>query len=426
MPPKIPFCAIVGAGPAGLTAADVLARAGSRVTVYESRPNPARKFLMAGRGGLNLTHSEGLDSFIKRYGAAEWLAPHIRAFPPQRLCDFCAELGQETFIGSSGRVFPKSFKTSPLLRALLSRLERQGVTIETRTRLEGFTDKFELILRNASGERGICAADANVLALGGASWPRLGSDGGWVRLLAERGVVITPLAPSNCGTIVDWSERFRLTFEGEPIKTIAVSHGGQTMRGDLVVTRSGLEGGPVYALSSSLQRAILHEGSATLHIDLRPDTTVDALSQKLARQRGKQSSSSFLRKSAGLSKIEIALLREIRRELPTDARELATLVKEAPVCVRATAGFERAISTSGGIAFEELDKDLMLKKLPGVFVAGEMLDFDAPTGGYLLQAAFSTGNAAGLGAARYVGLASNGRSATISVRQASSARPSFP
>ncbi len=333
------------------------------------------------------------------------MAPHIRAFPPQRLRDLCAELGEDSFIGSSGRVFPKSFKASPLLRALLGRLRQHGVSVETRTTFEGFANERDLVLRNAQGEREIVKCDAVILALGGASWPRLGSNGAWVPLLAERGVAVTPLAPANCGALIDWSERFRDAFEGQPLKTIALCHGDETARGDVVITKTGLEGGPAYALSSSLRRAIQQDGVATLHVDMRPDTALDALAQKLSRARGKQSLSSFLRKAAGLSKLEIALLRETQRnDFPSDALALATLIKNAPIAVRATAGFERAISTSGGVAFEELDDNLMLRKLPGVFIAGEMLDFDAPTGGYLLQAAFSTGYAAGRGAARYVGL----------------------
>jgi uncharacterized flavoprotein (TIGR03862 family) len=363
---------------------------------------------MAGRGGLNITHSESLVVFLTRYGNAP-LEAYIRAFPPQRLRDFCAELGEETFIGSSGRVFPKSFKASPLLRALLRRLSQRGVEIETRATFEGFGNGRELLLRGASGERKTIVADAVILALGGASWPRLGSDGAWAPVLAERGVAISPLAPANCGALIDWSERFRDAFEGEPIKTVSLRHGSDCARGDLVVTKGGLEGGPVYALSSALRRAIAQDGCATLHIDLRLNVTLEALTKMLSRPRGKQSLSSFLRKAAGLSKIEIALLREIRREdFPIDPPALATLIKNAPITVHATASFERAISTSGGVAFESLDDDLMFLNLPGVFVAGEMLDFDAPTGGYLLQAAFSTGYAAGCGAARYVGLAPRG------------------
>lgn len=408
MPPESPSCAIVGAGPAGLMAADVLAQAGARVTIYEAKASPARKFLMAGRGGLNLTHSEDLDIFLGRYSAPERLAPYIRAFPPQRLRDFCARIGEETFVGSSGRVFPRSFKASPLLRLMLRRLERLGVTIATRTRFEGFAGERTLVLRADAEEPKAIAADAIVFALGGASWPRLGSTGEWMNLFAERKIRIAPLAPANCGAVADWSEPFLRTFEGCPIKTIALTHGNATARGDMVVTRSGLEGGPVYSLATSLRRAISEDGEATLHVDLKPDTALQSLTKKFQRPRGKQSLSSFLRKTGGLSKIGIALLREIRRdEIPTDAEELARLVKDAPIRVRAMAGFERAISTSGGVAFEELDENLMLRKAPGVFVAGEMLDFDAPTGGYLLQAAFSTGYAAGAGAARYLGLKPN-------------------
>jgi uncharacterized flavoprotein (TIGR03862 family) len=401
-----PFCAVIGAGPAGLIAADALARAGARVSVYEAKPSPARKFLMAGRGGLNLTHSERLEIFLTRYGAAAArLAPHIRAFPPQALRDYCVELGEETFIGSSGRVFPKSFKASPLLRALLKRLAEGGVTIETRTSFLGFVDERALLLRNANGARKIVAADATILALGGASWPRLGSDGAWVAALAERGVTTAPLAPANCGLLIHWSERFRDEFEGRPLKTIALRHGADVTRGDVVVTRSGLEGGPAYALASGVRRDIAQTLATTLCVDLRPDMALETLTKKLARPREKQSLSSFLRKAAGLSKVEIALLREISDgRLPDDAEALAELIKNAPLGIYGTAGLERAISSSGGVAFDELTDNLMLKKIPGVFVAGEMLDFDAPTGGYLLQAAFSTGYAAGCGAARYVGL----------------------
>jgi uncharacterized flavoprotein (TIGR03862 family) len=402
------FCAVIGAGPAGLIAADVLSLAGARVIVYEAKPSPARKFLMAGRGGLNLTHSEPLEVFLTRYGeAAERLAPYIRAFPPQVLRDYCAELGEETFVGSSGRVFPKSFKASPLLRALLRRLAKRGVSIETRVSFEGFANDHDLSLLNEKGERSIIAAKSVILALGGASWPRLGSDGAWVASLSARGVSVTPLASANCGLLINWSERFRGEFEGEPLKTVALRHGDQSARGDVVVTRTGLEGGPAYALSSGVRRAFAQTGAAILHIDLRPDMPIGTLVQRLARPRGKQSLSSFLRKAARLSKVEISLLRELGdNAVPHDAKALARLIKDAPLALRGTAGLERAISSSGGVAFDELTDGLMLKKIPGVFVAGEMLDFDAPTGGYLLQAAFSTGYAAGLSAARYLGLTS--------------------
>ncbi len=401
---EAPFCAVIGAGPAGLFAADALARAGARVIIYEHKPSPARKFLMAGRGGLNITHSENLERFISRYGAAAArLAPLMRAWPPQALRDFCAELGETTFVGSSGRVFPASFKASPLLRAWLARLSRLGVAIATRHAFMGFAESGALRLRGPEGEftRNF---DALVLALGGASWPRLGSDGAWAARLGAEGVRVTPLAAANSGALIDWSAIFRSDFEGQPIKTTLLRHGGLSARGDVVVTRGGLEGGPVYALSSQLRAATLKHGEATLSIDLRPDTTLECLTRKLSRRPQKQSHANFLRK-AGFSKVEIGLLRESRAGgLPRDAESLAALIKNAPLTVTGVAGLERAISTAGGVSFEELDDALMLKKLPGVFVAGEMLDYDAPTGGYLLQAAFATGLAAGRGAARYLGL----------------------
>jgi uncharacterized flavoprotein (TIGR03862 family) len=401
---EAPFCAVIGAGPAGLFAADALARAGARVVIYEHKASAARKFLMAGRGGLNITHSEGLERFISRYGAAAArLAPFIHAWPPQALRDFCAELGEATFVGSSGRVFPASFKASPLLRAWLARLSRLGVAIATRHAFAGFAESGALRLIGPDGEF-TRKVDALVLALGGASWPRLGSDGAWAARLGAEGVRITPLAAANSGALIEWSAIFRSDFEGQPIKTALLRHGASSARGDVVVTRRGLEGGPVYALSSKLREVTQKRGETMLSIDLRPDTTLDCLTRKLSRRAQKQSHANFLRK-AGFSKVEIGLLREARRDgLPRDAETLAALIKNAPLTVTGVAGLERAISTAGGVSFDELDDNLMLKKLPGVFVAGEMLDYDAPTGGYLLQAAFATGLAAGRGAARYLGL----------------------
>ncbi len=404
-----PFCAVIGAGPAGLIAAEALARAGARVTVYEHKASPARKFLMAGRGGLNVTHSENIERFLSRYaGGAGRLEPFLRAWPPQALRDFCAELGEATFVGSSGRVFPASFKTSPLLRAWLARLATLGVTIATRHSFAGFAGAGALRVIGPDGAEMVRRADALVLALGGASWPKLGSDGCWAQRLGAAGVRITPFAPANCGVLVDWRSLFLGDFEGQPIKTVTLRHGAQSARGDFVITRMGLEGGVVYALSSRLRETVERDGVARVFVDLRPDTIAPVLLRKLSKRAPKQSHATFLRK-AGFSKVEIGLLREAAPgDLPRDAESLVTLIKNAPLTVTGVAGLERAISTTGGVAFDEVNGDLMLKKLPGVFVAGEMLDFDAPTGGYLLQAAFSTGLAAGQGAARYLGLQTDG------------------
>ncbi len=401
----VPFCAVIGAGPAGLFAAEALARAGARVVVYEHKPSPARKFLMAGRGGLNITHSETLDRFVARYGAAAArVGPYIRAFPPQALRDFCAELGEATFIGSSGRVFPASFKASPLLRAWLARLARLGVTVATRHSFLGFAGAGQLRLKGPEGEEFTRTVDAVVLALGGASWPRLGSDGAWTKCLGAAGVAVQPLAAANSGALAPWSAIFRADCEGLPLKTVLLRHGEGAARGDMVVTRTGLEGGPVYALSSRLREAVAKDGETTLFVDLRPDTTHACLARKLSRRPPKQSHATFL-KRAGFTRVEIGLLREARPEgLPRDADAMATLVKNAPLKITGVSGLERAISSAGGVSFDEVDANLMLRRMPGVFVAGEMLDFDAPTGGYLLQAAFATGQAAGRGAARYLGL----------------------
>ncbi len=399
-------CAIIGAGPAGLMAADTLSRAGARVTVYDHKPSAARKLLMAGRGGLNITHSEPLDVFLIRYGAArERLTPVIRAFSPEALRDFCATLGEESFVGSSGRVFPKSFKAAPLLRAWLARLSAQGVRFAMRRRFEKFGVARELILRDAKGEAFAISPDAVVFALGGGSWPRLGSDGGWAESFVAAGVDVAPLAPANRGALIAWSDFFRDSFEGQPIKTVALRHGETTARGDVVVTRAGLEGGPAYALASRLREDVVRNGTATLRLDLRPDADAGLLAQKLQRRDAKQSLATALRKTLNLSKLDVALLHEARPQgLPREDLELAALVKGVPLRVDGVADFARAISTSGGVKFEALDDALMLKSRPGVFIAGEMLDFDAPTGGYLLQAAFSTGFVAGQGAARFLGL----------------------
>ena len=357
---------IIGAGPAGLMAAEVLAKGGAAVRVIDHMASPARKFLMAGCGGLNLTHSEPLEQFLDRYGEARSaLEPAIRAFPPEALVDWCNGLGIETFVGSSGRVFPKAMKASPLLRAWLRRLDGLGVKLDLRTQW--------------SGEK---RGDAMILALGGASWPRLGSDAQWVTALKERGVSVNDFIPSNCGIAIAWSAHFRERFAGTPLKRIAVTSGGRTVRGEAVVTRTGLEGGAIYALTPELRR------TGKLSLDLRLDLTRTSLEERLSRPQGKSSRSTWLRKTTGLSPVAIALLRE------TGAPATADAIKAVDLTVTGTDGLARAISSAGGVALSGIDRNFELKAWPQVYAVGEMLDWEAPTGGYLLQACFSTAVAA--------------------------------
>ena len=389
-------------------AAEVAARGGAAVTVYERMPTVGRKFLLAGRGGLNLTHSEDLAAFLGRYGAAEpGLRAAIEAFPPDALRAWCEALGQATFVGSSGRVFPRSMKTSPLLRAWLRRLDAAGVSFKLRHRWTGWDEEGRLLFDTPQGQTTI-SADATILALGGASWPHLGSDGAWVDAMSGAGVGVTPLQPANCGFVVRWSDIFRTRFAGQPLKRLELSFGDQKVRGEALVTETGLEGGGVYALSASLREAIAGTGEAILHIDLRPDLTHADLAARLAAPRAKQSLSTFLRKAANLSPVAIGLLQEAamassQRLASMAPAALADLVKAVPVRLTGTAPIARAISTAGGIAFDEVDEHFMLRRRPGVFVAGEMLDWEAPTGGYLLQACFATGAAAGNGALEWLG-----------------------
>jgi hypothetical protein len=399
--------AIIGAGPAGLMAAEVLAQGGAAVTVYDAMPSAGRKFLLAGRGGLNLTHSEALPQFLARYGKAKpQLAPAIDAFPPDRLRQWSEALGQPTFVGSSGRVFPEAFKASPLLRAWLRRLDSIGVQFALRHRWTGWDGDGRLSFVTPDGSRAV-EADATVLALGGASWPRLGSDGGWVETLAAKGVTISPLQPANCGFTVAWSDIFRDRFEGQPLKGAAFSFGMHTLRGEAVITRTGIEGGAIYALSANLREAVIASGEATLRIALRPDLDKNDLVARLSVPRGKQSFSNWLRKATQLSPVGIGLLQEAAAvsgvPLPSQSpAALAGLINAVPVKLDGIAPIARAISTAGGISFAEIDSSLMIRRLPGVFAAGEMLDWEAPTGGYLLQAAFATGAAAGRGALKWL------------------------
>ena len=392
--------AVIGGGPAGLMAAEALAAGGATVTVYDRMPSLGRKFLLAGRGGLNLTHSEELARFLQRYGpAAETLRPAIEALPPDAVRGWCEALGQATYVGSSGRVFPVAMKASPLLRAWLGRLAGMGVEFRTRRRWLGWDDEGRLIFE-APGKAEAVAADAAVLALGGASWPRLGSTGGWEGLLVEKGVAVSPLVPSNCGFLVDWSDAFRRRFEGQPLKRVALSLDGAGARGEALITARGIEGGAVYALSARLREAIANAGTAEMSIDLRPDVSLADLAARLAKPRGKQSLSTFLRKAANFSPLEIGLLHEAAHVglSSLNPMALAALVKGVPLRLTGVAPIETAISTAGGVAWDAVDAHLMLHRLPGVFVAGEMLDWEAPTGGYLLQACLATGALAARGA----------------------------
>lgn len=396
--------AIVGAGPAGLFAAELLAAAGAKVTIFERLVSPARKFLLAGRGGLNLTHSEGREMFLSRYGTARrWLAPGLDAFPPSALRAWAEGLGETTFVGSSGRVFPRSFKASPLVRAWLARLQAGGVVLRPRHRLAAIGEGGALTFETPDGPRKV-RARAVLLALGGASWPRMGSDGAWVAMLEAWGVAVTPLEPANMGIDMGWSPAFAERFAGEPLKRIALTIGGRSAEGEAMITVTGLEGGAIYALSGPI-RAALVTGRARLGIDLKPDLAIETVAQRLASGRPKDSLSNLMKKRLGLAPQAIGLMREAAGgPLPRDPEALAHLVKAMRLPIRATASIERAISTAGGVARDGISAEGELSRLPGVFVAGEMLDWEAPTGGYLLQATFATAANAARGIARHCGV----------------------
>ena len=388
--------AVVGGGPAGLIAAQTLAAAGLRPVVIERGRMPGRKLLLAGRGGLNLTHAEPHEVLVTRYGdAAEALRQHLDGFTSIDLRRWADSLGAETFVGTSRRVFPRALKATGLLRAWLARLAADGVIVRLQTEWIGQAGPRP-ILRDASGTAPLDAA-ATVLALGGASWPRLGADGTWVPLLERLGVVVTPLRAANVGVTVEWGASFAARFQGVPLKNLAAACGDRVVRGEAMVTRHGLEGGVVYALGPAIRSALDAQGSARLSLDLRADLSPTELASRLARRRPGDSTSRHLERRGGLAPVARALLREAVPVLPDDPQALARLIKAVPLTIRGLRPIAEAISTAGGIALAELDERLMLRRLPGVFACGEMLDWEAPTGGYLLQACLATGVAAARG-----------------------------
>lgn len=404
--------AIVGAGPAGLFAAEQLARAGLSVTIFERMASPARKFLLAGRGGLNLTHSEPREPFLGRYGAdADWLKPALDAFPPSALRAWAEGLGQKTFVGSSGRVFPESFKASPLVRAWLGRLDALGVTLISRRRFTGFGRGGTLLFDGPDSAETVKAA-ATLLALGGASWPRMGSDGAWMPVLERKGVAVSPLEPANMGVDIAWSSRFAASFAGQPLKRMTIAIAGQRSAGEAIITETGLEGGAIYALSRPI-RGALGNGAARIAIDLKPDLGAEVIAARIAGARAKDSLSSTLKKRLGLAPQAIGLLHEAAGgPLPRAPERLASLIKAAPLDIVAVRPIARAISSAGGVRRDAIDAAGALAALPGVFVAGEMLDWEAPTGGYLLQATFATAAAAARAIAAHLGAEIMGPAAT--------------
>jgi len=401
--PTAPHVAIIGGGPAGLMAADVLSRAGMKIDLYDAMPSLGRKFLLAGIGGLNITHSESYEIFCTRYGDRQQpLQPALDRFPPGALRAWVHELGVDTFVGSSGRVFPTEMKAAPLLRAWLRRLRSTGVRLHVRHRWLGWDADGALRLANAVGEISV-KPQATVLALGGASWPQLGSDGSWLPWLQDRGVEIAPLQSANCGFDVPWSAHLRDKFAGAQLKSVALTFTdalGRTeqRQGEMVISAHGVEGSLIYAFSQRLREAINAHGSATFTLDLAPGRDAKRVLEEVSHPRGSRSLSSHLQSRVGIAGVKMALLHEVlSKPQIADAVTLANTIKALPITVHATRPLAEAISTAGGVRFESLDQHFMLTAMPGVFVAGEMIDWEAPTGGYLLNACFATGQAAGLG-----------------------------
>jgi uncharacterized flavoprotein (TIGR03862 family) len=395
--------AVIGGGPAGLMAAEVLMASGCRVCLFDAMPSVGRKFLLAGKGGLNLTHSEPLTPFVARYGQqATRLHSWIEAFDSAALRHWAAQLGVDTFVGTSGRVFPKDLKAAPLLRAWLHRLRTQGLTLHQRHRWAGFGDAGQLCFEAPHGAVQV-KATATVLALGGGSWPQLGSDGAWVSHLAAKGVDVAPLLPSNCGFDVGWSSHFSTRFAGDALKSVAIRVGTWQQAGEFVVTAGGVEGSLIYAASALLRDQIAAHGAATFELDLLPARSLDWVTRELAHPRGPRSLATHMKSRLNLSGVKTGLLWElVPKDVQADPARFAAVIKALPVRVVAARPLAEAISTAGGVRFEAMDAHLMLNAIAGVFCAGEMLDWEAPTGGYLLNASFATGRVAGQGAAAWL------------------------
>ena len=389
---------IIGGGPAGLMAAEVLLKEGKQVALYEAKPSPGRKILIAGKGGLNLTHSEQREDFLSRYGARRpYIEPWLDAFGPEELRAWARELGFETFVGTSGRVFPQEMKSGPLLHTWLERLRAAGLQLFTRHRWVGWGPDGALRFETRDGEISV-RAGAVVLGLGGGSRPEFGSDAAWVPLLTQCGVEISPFRPANCGFDVDWTPFFRDKFEGEPLKAVGIMFNGERHLGEFIITKTGVEGSLIYALSAQLRDEIEAHGRAVIELDLTPDWSLEAVVKKLSRPRGSHSFGKYLKRAVNLSGVKSALLWEyFPKEVFADPEQLAAAIKAVPIPLVSPRPLAEAISSAGGVRFEALDERLMLKAVPGVFCAGEMLDWEAPTGGYLLTACFSSGAAAARG-----------------------------
>lgn len=401
MPSTLVRVAVIGGGPAGLMAAEVLAAAGVQVDLYDAMASVGRKFLLAGKGGMNITHAEPYSDFVQRYDCrSAQVQPWLDGFDPRALREWIHGLGVDTFVGSSGRVFPADMKAAPLLRAWLTRLRTAGVQFHMRHRWCGWCgDALHFVTPDGDVVLALDQVQAVILALGGASWARLGSDGAWVPLLAERGVQVAPLLPSNCGFDTDWSAHFSSRFAGSPLTTVAISwrdaHGKLVKRqGQCIVTASGIEGSLIYALSGPVRDQLLADGSATIWLDLLPDLDAARVTADIMRGRGSRSMASHLQSRLGIKGVKAGLLREcLGAAAYADPAQLAPALKHLPLTLRRTRPIDEAISSAGGVAFDALD-GAMLRALPGVFVAGEMVDWEAPTGGYLLSACFASGRAA--------------------------------